>query len=184
MSHSNTGGNTTLRVGPARFCPGGVIRFGRYRSGETSIEVIAPNSESIWVATVALVPYGAPHPGEYGLWLKGWRENEGIPQALVEAGILTLTGHTFVTGFCEAQHAELTEHARSELTTHARPQTPSSLEKAHREIDALVLLQVYTLEHASRLKEQLTAEIVDQHIADGLSITDIIDLYSDLLGPR
>jgi hypothetical protein len=43
------------------------------------MEILDDADESQCVATVSLVPYGTPHPGEYGVWLKGWFENEGVP---------------------------------------------------------------------------------------------------------
>jgi hypothetical protein len=109
--------STTLRVGAARHTEVGVIRFARYRSGEIAIEILDENGESQSVATVSLVPYGAPHPGEYGVWLKGWSENEGVPDALVAARIVTLTGRTCSNGLCEAVHAVLTDQARAVLST-------------------------------------------------------------------
>ena len=115
MTTSSSSDGAPLRVGATRYMPSGIIRFDQYRSGETAIEIIDQHGEPQYVATVALVPYGAPHPGEYGVWLKGWSENEGVPEALVNAGIITLTGRKHPTGFCEAQHAELTEHARAAL---------------------------------------------------------------------
>jgi len=97
-----------------------LIKFHRYRSGEIGIQIVGDQGEPQGVATVALVPSGAPHPGEYGVWLKGWSENDGVPDALVRAGIVTLTGHTFRMGYCEAQHAELTARAIA-LLTHVNP---------------------------------------------------------------
>lgn len=115
MSHSMSTDCAPLRVGPATFTAEGTIMFHRYRSREIGIEIIGDDGEPQCVATVSLVPYGAPHPGEYGLWLKGWSENDGVPEALVSAGIVTLTGQTHPTGFAEAQHAELTERAITAL---------------------------------------------------------------------
>lgn len=111
MSHSKSTDCAPLRVGPATFTNEGTIKFQRYRSGEIGIEIIGDDGEPQCVATVSLVPYGAPHPGEYGVWLKGWSENDGVPEALVRAGVVTLTGQTHRTGFCAAHHAELTERA-------------------------------------------------------------------------
>jgi len=101
-----------LRVGPTKILPAGVIQFQEYLSGETGIEVIidARTRES-YVATVALVPYGAPHPGAGGVWLKGWSENEGVPQALELAGVVRLTGRKHRSGWVIADHGELTERA-------------------------------------------------------------------------
>lgn len=110
------GQSTVLHVGPAKWTAGGAIKFGRYASGELAIQIMndldgTPEAK----ATVSLVPYGAPEPGEFGVWLKGWSENEGIPEALAKAGIVTLTGRKWETGYTEAQHAELTELARAAL---------------------------------------------------------------------
>lgn len=100
----------SLSVGPALYMPAGVVHFQTYRSGETAISIVYDKDES-YVATVALVPYGCDHPGETGVWLKGWSENQGVPQALESAGIVRLTGRTQSTGYVMAQHAELTERA-------------------------------------------------------------------------
>jgi hypothetical protein len=113
MSKSNTSHSLPLRVGAARITEQGTIRFAKYKSGETAIEIIGDDGEQETVATVSLVPYGAPNPGPFGLWLKGWSENEGLPEALVAAGIVTLTGRTFRCGFDMAEHAELTDIARA-----------------------------------------------------------------------
>lgn len=115
MTTSTSNDGAPLRVGATRYLPSGIIRFDQYRSGETAIEVVDQHGEAQYVATVALVPYGAPHPGEYGVWLKGWSENEGVPEALAAAGVVTLTGRRYPTGYCEAHHADLTERARAAL---------------------------------------------------------------------
>lgn len=117
MSKTRSQGKpASLRVGAAKWTKGGLIKFGRYGSGEIAIQIINEmDGQPEAKATVSLVPYGAPEPGEFGVWLKGWSENEGIPEALVKAGIVTLTGRTHATGYTEAQHAELTEVARAAL---------------------------------------------------------------------
>lgn len=115
MTHSNTTHSLPLRVGAARHTKPGTIRFSKYKSGETAIAIIDDDGEKQTMATVSLVPYGAPNPGPFGLWLKGWSENEGVPEALAAAGIVTLTGRTFRNDFSEAQHAELTDIARAAL---------------------------------------------------------------------
>lgn len=166
-----------LRVGPATFTQRGYIRFGRYASGEIAIEIIDETDESQCVATVSLVPYGAPHPGKYGVWLKGWFENEGVPLALVDAGIVTLTGRRHLTGHAEAEHAELTESARAALDTHRR----NLASAAHREVDALCSVGLIDVHQAEVLKRLLTAEAVEQHDQDGMSIPDIVDMYRDLI---
>ena len=120
MTTSCNNDGALLRVGPTLYLPSGIIRFDQYSSGETAIEVVDEDGESQYVATVALIPSGAPHPGKYSVWLKGWFENEGVPEALTEAGIVTLTGRKYHTAFVEAQHAELTERARTVLAQEQR----------------------------------------------------------------
>lgn len=69
---------------------------------------------------MATVNIPGQDPGEHGVWLKGWSENEGVPEAFVEAGIVELTGKRYQIGFCTAVHAVLTEKAlaaRFSLTT-------------------------------------------------------------------
>lgn len=105
----------TLHVGPARYTAAGTVKFARYGSGEIAMQIINANGERECVATVSLVPYGAEHPGEHGVWLKDWSENDGIADALVKAGVVTLTGKSHVTGFVVAKHARLTAAAIAEL---------------------------------------------------------------------
>lgn len=169
-------GNDRLRVGPATYTKGGYVRFGRYPSGEIAMEIFDESDEPQCVATVSLVPYGAPHPGEHGLWLKGYSENDGVPQALVDAGIVALTGRRHPTGYAQAEHAELTLRARSALDSHRR-----GLESAaHREVDALCGLGTIDAHRAGELKRLLTAQTIEQHDQDGMSISEIIDMYRDM----
>lgn len=95
---------------------GETLRFGLYRSGEIAIEIIDkkgdfyPDSiagERITTATVALSEYGvAPSTG--CVWLKGWSENEGLPERLQEIGVVRLTGRAAPCGYAVAQEGELT----------------------------------------------------------------------------
>lgn len=112
-----------MKIGPTRWSRGGLVRFARYSAtDELAIQIINPqDGQPELTATVNVTSYGAPPPGRYGVWLKGWEENEGVPEALVAAGVVRLTGRTFQTGFVEAQHAELTEAAIAELGGAAEP---------------------------------------------------------------
>lgn len=104
---------TSLSVGPSRFSEGGNIALGRYGDGELAVVVYHPNTgERQSVATVCLagevelLPAAPDH-----IWLKGWSENEGIPEALERSGLVKLTGVRCPVGpfGCEAILAELTE---------------------------------------------------------------------------
>ncbi len=170
-----------LRVGAARWTTPGIIRFTRYQSGETAIEILNHGGEQQLVATVALVPYGAPHPGEYGLWLKAWSENEGVPEVLVQAGIVTLTGRKHQSGYVEALHAELTEIGRAGLARDMEAERARQVALVHGKIDALIELNVFTSDRAQRLKEALTESVIEAYMDAGFGIREIIDMQNDLL---
>lgn len=105
-----------LPVGPTRYAThGGWAEFGRYASGEIAIIIKGDDGEALVKASVSLVPYGAEDPGEFGLWIKDWSENEGVADALVRSGIVQLTGKTHKINFVEAKHAELTDVGRAAL---------------------------------------------------------------------
>lgn len=97
---------TPLRVGPAKYSNGGTIEFHRYHNGEIVIDVIADDGQREARATVAL-EFATNAASRNGVWLKGWSENEGLPEALEKAGIVKRTGEKHATGFCEAEFAEL-----------------------------------------------------------------------------
>lgn len=75
----------------------------RYGNGSRAITATTLQGEPLFTATVALDEM----PPKGHVFLKGWSENEGIPEALVKAGIVELTGRTIPTGYCEAIEAKL-----------------------------------------------------------------------------
>ena len=75
----------------------------KYGNGSRAITAATLFGEPQFTATVALDEL----PAEGCVFLKGWSENEGIPEALVKAGVVELTGRTFPTGYCEAIEAKL-----------------------------------------------------------------------------
>jgi len=79
------------------------LSFKFYGNGSTAITGTSLQGEPLFTATIALDEI--PQPGH--IFLKGWSENEGIPSALVSAGIVELTGRTIPTGYCDAQEARL-----------------------------------------------------------------------------
>lgn len=93
-----------LRVGPAKYFKSGVIKFAEYAENNIAILIVDEFSEErLAVASVNLDEL----PPKGHVWLKGWSENEGIPEALEKAGIVELTGETTPTGYVEAQLAKL-----------------------------------------------------------------------------
>jgi len=81
-----------------------LLTFLHYKDGSVAIVGHGWNTgEPLFTATVWL----PDAPDEGCVWLKGWEENEGVPEALVKAGVVRLTGRTCHTGYCEAQEARL-----------------------------------------------------------------------------
>lgn len=73
--------------------------------GSTAL-ISSPGTPDQQTYTVCLWEPPAPlRPGH--VWLKGWGENEGAPEALEEAGLVELTGETWPTGYVEAQEGKL-----------------------------------------------------------------------------
>jgi len=97
-----------LKVGPAKHFTEGLVEFAQYVNGETAILIIHPDTGArLAVATVNLEGLGAPVTTPDYVWLKGWSENEGIPEVLEEAGILKRTGEVFPAGFVHAELAKI-----------------------------------------------------------------------------
>jgi hypothetical protein len=79
------------------------LTFAKYSNGSMAIIGYSEFGEPLFTATVAL----SQLPPEGHIFLKGWSENEGIPEALEKAGIVKLTGRTIPTGYVEAVEAKL-----------------------------------------------------------------------------
>ena len=102
-----------LTVGPWRHP--GVIAWSHYaETGENSIRIVSEDGEPIAVATACLHP-PAPRAPERMVWLKGWSENDGLPQALEHSGVVELLPVYHPTGHVQAQLAKLTPAALAEL---------------------------------------------------------------------
>lgn len=95
---------TLFKVGAAKYTKAGYIGIEQYRNGEVALTVTSEDGEPQATATVAI--QGAPSAPDH-VWLKGWSENEGLPEALEAAGLVTLTGRIWHTGYADAHEAEL-----------------------------------------------------------------------------
>ena len=80
------------------------LKFRNYRDGSVAITATTLYGEPQFTATVAL-KNETPRPGH--VFLKGWSENEGIPEALEKAGIVKRTGRLLPIGYCYAEEAQL-----------------------------------------------------------------------------
>lgn len=84
-----------------------LLSFANYGDGSVAIQAVSLGREPMFTATVCI-----DEPAKKGhVFLKDWSENEGIPDALVKAGIVELTGRTVPTGYCEALEAKLLKSA-------------------------------------------------------------------------
>ena len=85
----------------------GRLLFTRYVYNQEIAIVLEDSNGPIATATVNV--QGARRASPRGVWLKGWSENEGLPKALEDAGVVKLTNEFHPTGFVNAQYAEFTE---------------------------------------------------------------------------
>lgn len=99
-------GETLGRCGPAKYFKAATVLMTHYPH-DGSIALVA-NQGTPDQQTYTVCLWEPPAPIRDGhVWLKGWSENEGVPEALEEAGLVKLTGMTWPTGYVEAQEAEL-----------------------------------------------------------------------------
>jgi len=95
------------RIGPSVCSQGGtVVTLGHYADYSLALVSINKSGEREAVLTVCLAPHGPKAIKGY-VWLKGWSENDGIPEALEEAKLVMRTGKKYKTGFAEAELAKL-----------------------------------------------------------------------------
>lgn len=81
------------------------LQFARYYNSSIAITGVSLDGfEPIFKATVAI---DGEFPCDDCVFLKGWSENEGLPEALVRAGVVELTGREIRTGYCKAVEARL-----------------------------------------------------------------------------
>ena len=83
------------------------LHFMKYANGSIAIQGLSLYGEPMFIATVALDEL----PPKGHVFLKGWSENEGIPESLENAGIVKLTGRKIPTGYCEEWWNLDVEHA-------------------------------------------------------------------------
>lgn len=103
---------TKLICGPAKHTSSGHIAIGFYADGTTALKIMSMDGsgESEAIATLCLIGYeSAPSIAPNQVWLKGYSENIGIPEALEAAGLVKLTGATFPLMMADAILAELSE---------------------------------------------------------------------------
>jgi hypothetical protein len=116
-----------IMIGRTQHSAGGILRFGYYHpepgDARPRIAMWVSNldGEREYVATCIT----GSLPEENHVHLKWWSENAGVPEALAEAGAVTLTGASVRTGHVAATVAKLTPAALAELAAQNPPKPPS-----------------------------------------------------------
>ena len=91
-------------VGKTKYSNKSVLEQRLYADGTLAIRGTNPDdglpnfTATVWLETP---------PSDGCVWLKGWSENEGVPEALVAAGVVKLTGRKQASGFVDAVEAKL-----------------------------------------------------------------------------
>lgn len=95
----------------------GFVEFGVYGSGEIGLTIkSAIDGSPVVKATVALAEYPDARLDPGFVWIKTWAENEGVYEALVEAGVIEAVSVVFqCSEFAIARAGKLTPAALEEL---------------------------------------------------------------------
>ena len=81
------------------------VRMTKYQSTDrTALLITSKSGDPQFTATVNMP---TEEIADDHVFLKGWSENEGLPEALEAAGLVKLTGRKCPAGFCEALEAKL-----------------------------------------------------------------------------
>lgn len=96
-----------------------VVAFGRYRNGALALQLLDPETgECIASPTVNMQDYPeATHPGREQIWVKDYSESEGMPKALMDAGIVKTEGAELFRNLnnCVFRLCDLTEESVKHL---------------------------------------------------------------------
>jgi len=59
--------------------------------------------------------------------------------------------------------------------------SPRDVANVHKEVDELAKLGAITPKRAALLKERLTASVIAEHLGHAMSVTELVDMYNNLL---
>lgn len=88
------------------------VQFDRYvRGGAESIELWI--TEDLYPEPLAVATVNLPDspPAEGCVWIKDWSENDGMLDALTQAGVIAATGRTMAAGYVLAHEARILRRA-------------------------------------------------------------------------
>lgn len=92
-------------IGRTTYCHSrSVLRMGKYHDGSIAVRGFHPKTgEPLYTASVCL----PDKPQDGCIWVKNWSENDGVLEALIKAGAITLTGKCAIAGYELAFEARL-----------------------------------------------------------------------------
>lgn len=123
-----------MNINKAGRNPAGTLRrVGQHVDGSIALAVCDGDRAQLYRVTVVLEGT-PPSPDCDTFWIKSWGENEGVTQALVEAGAVTLTGLATPVGFGVAHQARLTSLAVRELFPIMHDRVPFALCAVYRSV--------------------------------------------------
>jgi hypothetical protein len=102
-------------IGKSKYSEGGYLVFDKYEVDD-SLCIVIMNDEEGAQSTATVWLDGAPQL-ENHVWLKGWSDNQGLPEALAAANVVTLIDVEFPAGHCKAQLARLSDEVIAHLAT-------------------------------------------------------------------
>lgn len=102
--------------------------WGQYVGGKIALKLMDGDpegfGEQVATATVNLHDPAPPSniwDPKKQIWIKNWSENEGMYEALIQAGVITATERQWQAGFCMARLGTLTEASLNELRAQGAP---------------------------------------------------------------
>jgi hypothetical protein len=83
------------------------LEFDTYSNGKTAIRLIDSSDDEEYTVATVNVPFADLPPGHVAI--KSYSENEGVLEALIEAGVVKDTGVKLPSGFISLPVVALTE---------------------------------------------------------------------------
>lgn len=119
-----------MKIGPSAHSKGGDLRWSFYpETGETALVSYSPDGEPELTITVN-PEEPARRSGECEIWVRLWSPNEGVVQALLDAGIATDTPEMARCGYSAAVLCKLTPAAIHDRATSLPPDIKAAQDQA------------------------------------------------------
>lgn len=101
-----------MKIGNTKYSEGGHVRLTNYEADNSPAILILDDNGQVQIKATTLLNDDIASEG--CVFLKGWSENEGVIQALVNAGVVELTGRKVRAGYSFALEGRLLVNAKGE----------------------------------------------------------------------